>query len=278
MPDISQSVTDWDACYQGVRSLGSLGEKQRTVSLNFFVCLCVCVVIGNSNWDTGHWGNSSASNTLIVLTQTQWTRVQRLSPKNKGGLPYIPLQTGYRSKKKSSTHIWLHVTLLAISPPHTQPNYMTFFVFQFFKLCLCYAIPSPCYNFRTQTCLFLFWFSSLLQCKKVSCLYWKVEQIIKIWIPEFVFSTLRCCLMADMIRPELQALCICGWGDFASHCTNVMYVCMCMCVYMNILTYRLYSSIAKSTKINELCSNWSMDSYKNLLNSQNSQKTKNLNI
>jgi hypothetical protein len=34
-----------------------------------------------------------------VPTQTQRTRVQRLSPKNKEVSPYIPLQAGYRSKR-----------------------------------------------------------------------------------------------------------------------------------------------------------------------------------
>jgi hypothetical protein len=36
---------------------------------------------------------------FILLAQIQQTRVQRLSPKNKGVSPYIPLQAGYRSKK-----------------------------------------------------------------------------------------------------------------------------------------------------------------------------------
>jgi hypothetical protein len=65
-----------------------------------------------------------------VPAYTQWTRVQRLSPKNKGVSPYIPLQAGYRSKKQSLTHICLHVTLWAISFPQF---YVTFFMFHFFK-------------------------------------------------------------------------------------------------------------------------------------------------
>jgi hypothetical protein len=73
-----------------------------------------------------------------VLAQTQQTCVQRLSPKNKGVSLYIPLQAGYRSKKQSSTHIWLHVTLLAISFPQC---YVTFFMFQLFKFYLS-AMPS----------------------------------------------------------------------------------------------------------------------------------------
>jgi hypothetical protein len=47
----------------------------------------------------------------------QWIHIQRLSPKNKGVSPYIPLQAGYRSKKQGLTHIWLHTTLLATSLP-----------------------------------------------------------------------------------------------------------------------------------------------------------------
>jgi hypothetical protein len=39
--------------------------------------------------------------------------IQRLSLKNKGALPYLPLQAGYRSKKQSLTHIWLLVISLA---------------------------------------------------------------------------------------------------------------------------------------------------------------------
>jgi hypothetical protein len=39
---------------------------------------------------------------FIVPAQTQQTRVQRLSPKNKGVSPFIPLQASYRSKKARS--------------------------------------------------------------------------------------------------------------------------------------------------------------------------------
>jgi hypothetical protein len=38
---------------------------------------------------------------FIVLAQTQQTHVQRLSPKNKGVSPYIPLQASYRAKSKA---------------------------------------------------------------------------------------------------------------------------------------------------------------------------------
>jgi hypothetical protein len=41
--------------------------------------------------------------------------IQRLSPENKGALPYIPLQAGYKSKKQSLTHTWLLVMSLATS-------------------------------------------------------------------------------------------------------------------------------------------------------------------
>jgi hypothetical protein len=83
----------------------------------------------------------------IVPTQTQRTRVQRLSPKNKGVSPYIPLQAGYRSKKQGLVHIWLYLILLITlsqcymtSPslvlcdlPHVQISQV---------LSLCHAIPT----------------------------------------------------------------------------------------------------------------------------------------
>jgi hypothetical protein len=33
---------------------------------------------------------------IIVLAVAQQIHIQRLSPKNKGALPYIPLQAGYK--------------------------------------------------------------------------------------------------------------------------------------------------------------------------------------
>jgi hypothetical protein len=63
---------------------------------------------------------------FIVPAQTEWSCVQRLSPENKEVSPCIPLQAGYRSKKQSSTHTWLHVTSLSISFPQC---YVTFFMF-----------------------------------------------------------------------------------------------------------------------------------------------------
>jgi hypothetical protein len=74
---------------------------------------------------------------FIVPAQTQWSHVQRLSPENNEVSPYVPLQAGYRSKKQSSTHKWLHVTLLAISFSQRYVNFM----FQFFKFYLS-AVPS----------------------------------------------------------------------------------------------------------------------------------------
>jgi hypothetical protein len=88
---------------------------------------------------------------FIVSAQTQQTRVQRLSPENKGVSPYVPLQAGYRSKKQSSTHLWLHVISLAISFPQC---YMTF-MFQFFKFYLSLCHPFSLSRQNTA-CLFLF--------------------------------------------------------------------------------------------------------------------------
>jgi hypothetical protein len=88
---------------------------------------------------------------FIVPAQIQQTHVQRLSPKNKKGTPYIPLQAGYRSKKQNSTHIWLHVTSLAVSFLHC---YVTFFMFPIFKFSHCFSIPSPCFIIRSQPVCF----------------------------------------------------------------------------------------------------------------------------
>jgi hypothetical protein len=98
---------------------------------------------------------------FIVPAQTQQTPVQRLSPENKGALHYIPLQAGYRSKKQGLTHMWLHTTIVYMQP-YPQCS-VTFFMFRFFKFYLpAMPFPSPCYIIRTQTCLLLFWPSSLL--------------------------------------------------------------------------------------------------------------------
>jgi hypothetical protein len=80
---------------------------------------------------------------FIVLAQTQRTRVQRLSPKNKGVSPYIPLQAGYRSKKQSSTHIWLHVTSLALSFSLVLCD---LHVSILFISLLCHTLPLTCQN------------------------------------------------------------------------------------------------------------------------------------
>jgi hypothetical protein len=109
-----------------------VGCKDRLQTCNLKVCRSYltsffnliwkipAVVVGIPSWLTGHWGR------LAVLAQTQRTPVQRLSPKNKGVSPCIPLQAGYRSKKQSPTHLWLHVTSLAIS---FSQCYVTFFMF-----------------------------------------------------------------------------------------------------------------------------------------------------
>jgi hypothetical protein len=59
---------------------------------------------------------NSRKQRFIVPAQTQRTQVQRLSPKSKGVLPYIPLQAGYRSKKQGLIHTWLYLILLATLP------------------------------------------------------------------------------------------------------------------------------------------------------------------
>jgi hypothetical protein len=53
---------------------------------------------------------------FIVPAWTQLTRVQRLSPENKGISPYVSLQASNRGnkmkiKKQALTHIWLYAIL-----------------------------------------------------------------------------------------------------------------------------------------------------------------------
>jgi hypothetical protein len=92
--------------------------------------------------------------------------VQRLSPENKEVSPYIPLQAGYRCKKQSSTHLWLHVTSLASAMWPSCFNSLSFISL------LCHL------------CLFLFWPSSLLQ---LHC-YYKHNFFSK---PEWIGSKLN---------------------------------------------------------------------------------------
>jgi hypothetical protein len=53
-------------------------------------------------WDTEAFQEAIFINVLAAALQIP---IQRLSPENKGTLPYIPLQAGYRIKKQSLTHI-----------------------------------------------------------------------------------------------------------------------------------------------------------------------------
>jgi hypothetical protein len=68
---------------------------------------------------------------ISVLAVDQWIPIQRLSPENKGALPYIPLQAGYKSKKKGLTHIWLYTFLLATFPFLTFVTFLMFTISKF---------------------------------------------------------------------------------------------------------------------------------------------------
>jgi hypothetical protein len=60
-------------------------------------------------WDiqAGKWDTKAFQEPIFISlwAAAQQIHIQRLSPKNKGVSPYIPLKAGYRSKKKSLTHI-----------------------------------------------------------------------------------------------------------------------------------------------------------------------------
>jgi hypothetical protein len=62
----------------------------------------------------------------------------KAEPREQKSLTLYTLASRYRSKNQSSTHIWLHVTSLAIS---VSQCCVTFFMFQFFKFYLS-ALPS----------------------------------------------------------------------------------------------------------------------------------------
>jgi hypothetical protein len=85
----------------------------------------------------GYWGRLAGSNVYCASTDPV-DLCPKLNPKNKEVSTYVPLQAGYRSKRQSSTHLWLHVTSLAILFPQC---YVTFFMFHFFKFYLS-ALPS----------------------------------------------------------------------------------------------------------------------------------------
>jgi hypothetical protein len=101
-----------------------------------------------------------------MLAGGQWIRIHRLSPENKGGSPYIHSQAGSRRKKQGLTHIGCRYLYWLLHPQWS----MTFLTFRFFKFYLP-AMPSPpsCCIIRTQTCLYLFWSSSLLHYSPLWC-------------------------------------------------------------------------------------------------------------
>jgi hypothetical protein len=71
-----------------------------------------------------------------VLAVTQWIYIQRLSPENKGLSPNIPLQAGYRNKKQSLTHMWLHVVQLSGARPSSHLDFLSFISL------LCHLLPA----------------------------------------------------------------------------------------------------------------------------------------
>jgi hypothetical protein len=66
-----------------------------------------------SDREMGHQSFQEAS-LLSRLAGTQQIHIQRLSPKKKGGFPYIPFRVGYRNGGYSLSNTWLHTTSLAI--------------------------------------------------------------------------------------------------------------------------------------------------------------------
>jgi hypothetical protein len=70
-------------------------------------------------WDiqAGKWDTKAFQESMFIsmTAAAQQIHIQRLSPDNKGALPYIHLQADYRNKKQSLTHIWLFLISLTTS-------------------------------------------------------------------------------------------------------------------------------------------------------------------
>jgi hypothetical protein len=89
------------------------------------------------NWDMSLWGRLAGSNVFCASTDPT-DLCPKAEPWEQRRLTLYTLASRFRSKKQSSTHIWLLVISLVISFPQC---YLTF-TFQFFKFCLS-ALPSP---------------------------------------------------------------------------------------------------------------------------------------
>jgi hypothetical protein len=91
------------------------------------------------------------TNLLSRWAATQQICIQRLSPKNKGGFPYITFRAGYRNGGYSLSHTWSHIISLAILTSGarwpfsglTPPNNIPQFHFFLFYCCTHYLALSP---------------------------------------------------------------------------------------------------------------------------------------
>jgi hypothetical protein len=91
-------------------------------------------------WGTGVAGSYKLRNgTLRQISTDPADSCPKTEPWEQRGLTLYTLASKLQKQKQNSTHMWLHVTLLAISFPQC---YVTF-MFQFFQFYLCFAISSP---------------------------------------------------------------------------------------------------------------------------------------
>jgi hypothetical protein len=93
-----------------------------------------------------------------MLAVAQWIHIQRLSPENKGALPYISLQAGYRSKQQGLTHTWLHATSGGYFTPSAMSPSSHLDFLSFISL-LYHPLPLATLSEHRLACFFLF-FSS----------------------------------------------------------------------------------------------------------------------
>jgi hypothetical protein len=109
------SVSNCPLASGGITSLGSLGDAQGDKGVKSTISTILDEPL-EMLWETQTetWDTETRKQCFIVLAQTQWTQVQRLSPKSKGISPYVLLQAGYRGKqtnKQSLTHIQLYAII-----------------------------------------------------------------------------------------------------------------------------------------------------------------------